>query len=82
MEGAKYSSGEAQLLHQAGSGLLAGELEARLLAAHFDMNDDDNGIGEPTFQPDLNNSSSDPFINDHQFDAFHMSDLNHSNAAD
>lgn len=49
-------------------------------AASHDFNVNE-APGETGFKPDLDHSSFDPFNND-QFDAFHFSDLGHSNAAD
>lgn len=70
--------GEVKLLDQAGTRLLVEKLEARLRASEFDL---DFSIGKRTFQPDVENSSFDPFKND-QFDAFHLSDMNCSKAAE
>lgn len=67
-----------RVLHQTGTRLLIEGLEARLRASEFDFHDE---IGKPTFKPDVEHSSFNPFNND-EFDAFHLSGLNHSNAAD
>lgn len=60
---------EGELLRHAGAHLLAEKF-----AAGFDKHDELD-------EPDPDSSSFDPFNKD-QFDAFHLSDLNHSNAAD
>lgn len=66
-------------LSQAGTRLLVENLEARLRASEFDLHDD--RISSATFLPDMDKSCFDPFKND-QFDAFHLSDLSSSKAAD
>lgn len=71
-------SREVMLLDQAGTRLLLEKIDARLRASEFDF---DNTIGKGTFQPDVENSSFDPFKND-QFDAFDLSDMNCSKAAE
>lgn len=76
--------GEVQFLHQSGGTRHLAEdsglHNSAAAAADFDLNSDLEGANTK-FEPDLDNSSFDPFNND-QFDAFHLSDLNYNNAAD
>lgn len=44
---------------------------------YFNLNEE---LGKAGFEPNLNNSSLDPF-NNNQFDAFYLSNLSNSNAA-